>query len=98
MKIPDISARPFLVALVATAWILVGLGHNAEARGYQGAQAEAQLDGQLDPYSFPNITLCCDRKPGSGRPQNRPDWLPPQPPYNPVVNCAVPTTRGVSFG
>lgn len=101
MKILDISVRPFVVALAATAGILASLGYTttpAAARGYQGAQAEAQLDGQPDPYSFPNIRLCCERKPSSGRPQNRPDWLPQRPPFNPVVNCAVPTTRGVSYG
>ncbi len=91
----------FLAAAVSLAAALGLQAEPAQARGYQGAQAEAQLDGQRDPYSFPNIQLCCESKPSSHRPGRpgwwRPDGKPPGAPLNLVVNCAAPTSRG-SFG
>lgn len=36
------------------------------AFAYSGAQAEAQTDPVADPYSFPNIKLCCQKKSGGG--------------------------------
>jgi hypothetical protein len=32
------------------------------ARAYSGSQAEAQSDPVSDPYSFPSIKLCCEKK------------------------------------
>jgi hypothetical protein len=51
------------VALVAAA-SLFWMGSSPEASAYSGAQAEAQSD----PYAFPNIQLCCKKKPHRKRP------------------------------
>jgi hypothetical protein len=100
MKVLDISVGRLPAAVMAAVTLMAGallLPEPAAARGYQGAQAEAQLDGQQDPYSFPNIRLCCQEKP-KHRP-HRPDWGPAPigAGRNVVVNCAAPTSRG-SFG
>lgn len=104
MKVLDIRLRQIAVALAAAAALSASLGltaGSAAARGYQGAQAEAQLDGQRDPYSFPNIQLCCEPKPAHK--PHRPGWgYPPgdggvASPRSVLVNCAVPTSRA-SFG
>lgn len=102
MKVLEISVRQSAVALVAVVAASSSFFFSAvpaAARGYQGAQAEAQLDGQVDPYSFPNIKLCCERRPtykphdhaAGGRP------IVDGGPRSLVVNCAAPTSRA-SFG
>ncbi len=49
-----------LVTLAAASLLIAGWG-TAPAAAYSGAQAEAQSDPR-DPYSFPNIQLCCKPK------------------------------------
>lgn len=86
------------LALLAGAALLAP--GTAEARGYTGAQAEAQGDTSQDPYTFPNIRLCCEKKPHHKRGGSHWHHGPGTPPpggYNLTVNCAVPTSRE-SFG
>jgi hypothetical protein len=83
------------LALAGTALLAPG---TASARGYTGAQAEAQGDTAQDPYSFPAIQLCCEKKPHHrhrGHWERKPDG--PKGPRDVIVNCAVPTSRE-SFG
>lgn len=72
------------------------LAHAGLAHGYTGAQAEAQVDTPRDPYSFPNIQLCCQHKPhtrpGGGGYTPGPG-LPPGGARQVAVNCGAPTTR-----
>jgi hypothetical protein len=88
------------VAALALAGAALLAPATASARGYTGAQAEAQGDTAQDPYSFPAIKLCCEKKPHHGR---RGHWghKPGTPPdgahRNVAVNCAMPTSRE-SFG
>ncbi len=81
------------VALVAAAGLFWAASVKPAA-AYSGAQAEAQSDPS-DPYSFPNIELCCKKKPTYRR-RPRPDWGhggPGQPDYDPRavrVSCGEP--------
>jgi len=57
--------------------LLAAMG-GASARTYSGAQAEAQSDPVADPYSFPNIQLCCKAKKYKKR-KRRGHRYPPRP-------------------
>lgn len=57
------TARFFAAAALAASGILFALAGSAPSQAYSGAQAEAQSDPRsADPYSFPNIDLCCKAK------------------------------------
>lgn len=79
------------LATVIMAVLILFASGSAGAQGYPGAQAEAQVDGQHDPYSFPNIGLCCDRKHWKHRPHHKPSPPPSGDPR--VVNCGAPTSK-----
>jgi hypothetical protein len=79
------------VAMAIMAGLILFASGSAGAQGYPGAQAEAQLDGQSDPYSFPNIGLCCDRRHWKHRRPHKPVPTPPGDPR--VVNCGAPTSK-----
>lgn len=91
------------VALVAAGW-LFGMPATASASGFPAAQAEAQGDTGLDPYSFPKIDLCCERRSGrQGGGHGHGGWGsgsgdPGQPKPPVLVDCSVPTQPRVSFG
>jgi hypothetical protein len=52
-------ARLFAAAVLASG-MLFALAGSKTTQAYSGAQAEAQSDPRsVDPYSFPNIDLCC---------------------------------------
>jgi len=87
------------VAALALAGAALLAPGTASARGYTGAQAEAQGDTAQDPYTFPAIKLCCEKKSYHGR---RGHWGHKPgghdgSPRDVTVNCAVPTSRE-SFG
>jgi hypothetical protein len=53
----------FFAAAVLAAGMLFALAGSDASQAYSGAQAEAQSDPRsADPYSFPNIDLCCKAK------------------------------------
>ena len=90
-------------ALAVAGWVF-GMPQAASAHGFPAAQAEAQGDTGVDPYSFPKINLCCERKPGRrGGGHGQGGWGSgssnngePRPPV--LVNCAMPTEAKRSFG
>jgi hypothetical protein len=92
------------MALAAAGW-LFGTPQAASAHGFPAAQAEAQGDTGVDPYSFPKINLCCERRSGrhGGGDHGHGGWGAgsgdpgePKPPV--LVDCAVPTQPRISFG
>lgn len=82
----------FAALLLVAVWCIAGSGA-ALAHGVPGAQAEAGLDPGRDPYTFPNVQLCCERKPprrddccdGYHPPKPQPTFIP--------VDCSGPTRR-----
>lgn len=95
---------PFLVAvaMAAVVWI-VGGSSFAMAKGVPASQIESQFDPGQDPYTFPNIKLCCEPSSpppprrrchdcGNGHPEGPGGWT-----HSAVVNCGAPTVRNVSF-
>jgi hypothetical protein len=90
------------VAALALAGAALLAPATASARGYTGAQAEAQGDTAQDPYSFPAIKLCCEKKKKPhhghhGHWGHNPGTPPDGAHRNVAVNCAMPTSRE-SFG
>ena len=85
-----------LGALLAAGVLMLGWAA-VPAQAYSGSQAEAQMDPSNDPYSFPNIQLCCKPKKKVSRP-HRPWYGPNGPgpgpggPGGPVqyVSCGEP--------
>ena len=83
-------------ALALAGWLL-GFQDAAQAHGYPGAQAEAQGDAGSDPYNFPNIKLCCERRRWKG-PNGGPVKNPVPPgPQTVSVNCGMPTDAPRSY-
>ncbi len=72
------AARLLAVAIVMAGSVLLAAMGGASARTYSGAQAEAQSDPVADPYSFPNIQLCCKAKKYKKR-KRRGHRYPPRP-------------------
>jgi len=66
------TATRFFAAAVLGAGALYALAGNDTAQAYSGAQAEAQSDPRsADPYSFPNIDLCCKKAKKKKKPYRR---------------------------
>lgn len=64
------TARFFAAAALAASGILFAATLSGESQAYSGSQAEAQSDPRsADPYSFPNIDLCCKKKKWRKRPR-----------------------------
>lgn len=89
------AARLWVAAFIAAAGALFATATATPALAYSGAQAEAQTDPNADPYSFPNIQLCCKKKKriyngphGGGG--GRPTWPGPDGPDRLVVSCGAP--------
>ena len=63
--------RLFAAAVLAAGALFALAGSNA-VQAYSGAQAEAQSDPRsVDPYSFPNIDLCCKTPKKKKKPRRR---------------------------
>lgn len=102
------TARILAAAVVAAGGMLAVLAGSASVSAYSGSQAEAQSDPRsADPYSFPNIDLCCKKKkrpnrPGRpGRPGGGGGWDDDDGDYRPGgravrVSCGAPHYR--SYG
>ncbi len=68
----------FAMGLLSAAATITGLfALTSPASAYSAAQAEAQTEPANDPYSFPNIELCC--KPHPPRPPSYCDRFPESP-------------------
>ncbi|MEQ1752948.1 MAG: hypothetical protein ABL973_02315 [Micropepsaceae bacterium] len=92
-----------VVAAVSVAgWCLGSSGAALAQQGYSGSQAEAQGDTGRDPYTFPNVKLCCERKPWKGRRRGGGGWHDGQTPApgdgTALVNCGMPTEYKRSYG
>lgn len=61
------AARLWAAAFIAAIGAMIATVAGSPAFAYSGAQAEAQTDPSPDPYSFPNIKLCCQKKSGGHR-------------------------------
>jgi hypothetical protein len=73
--------------------LFMAAGVSKPALAYSGAQAEAQSDPS-DPYSFPNIELCCKKKHHRKHGYPKPPWPPG--PTGLLVNCGAPEPHAYS--
>lgn len=87
-------ARWIGYAALAAACVLFAAGSADIAAAYSASQAEAQSDPTTDPYTFPNIKLCCGIKaPVAQHPCSGPSCVKPPVIVQPPVRRHPPRVR-----